>query len=77
MADERQRAKSQALTPHSRDGHGVGGRDVGYGDGMVTLALRATSHVAAWIVWQSMKVSLLDDLEAPRPPAEEPARKAA
>jgi hypothetical protein len=44
---------------------------------MVSLALRATSHVTAWIVWQSMKISLLDDLEAPRPPAEELARKAA
>jgi hypothetical protein len=53
------------------------GRTHGYRDGMVTLALRATSHVAAWIVWQSMRVSLLDDLAAPRPPAEELARKAA
>jgi len=44
---------------------------------MVTLALRATSHVAAWIVWQSMKVSLLDDLDAPRPPAEELEMRAA
>ena len=37
---------------------------------MVTIALRATSHVARWIVWHSMKVSLLDDLAAPRPPGE-------
>ncbi|HKN94007.1 MAG TPA: hypothetical protein VJU60_06740 [Thermoleophilaceae bacterium] len=44
---------------------------------MVTLALRATSHVAAWIVWQSMRISLLEDLEAPRPPAEELGIKAA
>jgi hypothetical protein len=44
---------------------------------MVTLALRATTHVAAWIVWQSMRISLLEDLEAPRPPAEELARQAA
>ena len=56
---------------------GFGARGPGYGDGMVNLALRATSHVAAWIVWQSMRVSLLDDLEAPRPPAEELGRKAA
>jgi len=35
---------------------------------MVTIAIRATSHVAAWILWHSMKVSLLDDLEAPAPP---------
>ena len=42
---------------------------------MVSLALRATSHVAAWLVWHSTRVSLLDDLEAPAPPyAEEPAR---
>jgi hypothetical protein len=35
---------------------------------MVSLALRATSHVAAWLVWQSMRVSLLDELPAPAPP---------
>jgi hypothetical protein len=35
---------------------------------MVTLPLRAASHVARWIVWHSMKVSLIDDLPAPRPP---------
>ena len=35
---------------------------------MVTIAYRATSHVAAWIVWHSLGVSLLDDLDAPRPP---------
>jgi hypothetical protein len=48
---------------------------------MVTVALRApwraTSHVARWLVWHSMRVSLVDDLAAPRPPAEEAARKAA
>jgi hypothetical protein len=44
---------------------------------MVTLALRATTHVTAWIVWQSMRISLLDDLETPRPPAEELDVKAA
>ena len=44
---------------------------------MVTLALRATSHVTAWIVWQSMRISLLEDLETPRPPAEELQIKAA
>ncbi len=36
---------------------------------MVTAALRPISHVAAWIVWHSMKVSLLDDLDDPRPPS--------
>ena len=40
---------------------------------MVSIAFRATSHVAAWIVWHSMRVSILDDLDAPRPPAAEPA----
>ena len=35
---------------------------------MVTIALRATGHVAAWIVWHATGVSLLDDLESPRPP---------
>jgi hypothetical protein len=37
---------------------------------MVNIAFRPISHVAAWIVWHSMKVSLLDDLEAPAPPQE-------
>ena len=36
---------------------------------MVSLALKATSHLAAWLVWQSMRVSLLDDLDTPHPPA--------
>jgi hypothetical protein len=44
---------------------------------MVGIAFRATSHVAAWIVWHSMRVSLLDDLDAPRPPAVEDASQAA
>jgi hypothetical protein len=35
---------------------------------MVSIAFRATSHVAAWLVWQSMRVSLLEDLPAPAPP---------
>jgi hypothetical protein len=38
---------------------------------MVIIAYRATSHVAAWIVWHSLGVSLLDDLDAPQPPAGE------
>lgn len=29
---------------------------------------RAPKHVAAWLVWHSVRVSLLDDLDAPRPP---------
>ena len=43
---------------------------------MVSIALRATSHVAAWLVWQSMRVSLLDDLAAPAPPHRETRRAA-
>ncbi|MBA2566374.1 MAG: hypothetical protein ACR2IN_01720 [Thermoleophilaceae bacterium] len=42
---------------------------------MITAALRAPrraaqapKHVAAWLVWHSTRVSLLDDLRAPRPP---------
>jgi len=35
---------------------------------MLTAALKATNHVAAWLVWQSMRVSLLEDLDSPRPP---------
>jgi hypothetical protein len=35
---------------------------------MVSLAFKATSHLAAWLVWQSMRVSLLEDLEAPQRP---------
>src|SRR5690242_1831173 len=34
---------------------------------MVNLALRATTHVAAWFVWHATHVSLLDDLDAPAP----------
>jgi hypothetical protein len=35
---------------------------------MVGLALKPFSHVAAWIVWHSMRVSLLADLDRPDPP---------
>jgi hypothetical protein len=35
---------------------------------MVSLALRPIGHLAAWLVWKSMRVSLLEDLEAPKPP---------
>ena len=38
---------------------------------MVSIAFRPISHVAPWIVWHSMKVSLLDDLDAPAPPGEQ------
>ena len=35
---------------------------------MVNFALRPISHVAAWLVWHSTHISLLDDLERPAPP---------
>jgi len=37
-------------------------------EAMVTTALRPIGHLAAWLLWQSMRVSLLDDLESPKPP---------
>ena len=36
---------------------------------MVGTALRPISHLTAWVVWHAMRVSLLDDLERPQPPA--------
>jgi hypothetical protein len=45
---------------------------------MVSKAFRATSHVTAWIVWHTIRVSMLDDLDAPQPPgAEHTATQAA
>jgi hypothetical protein len=44
---------------------------------MVNLALRATTHVAAWLVWHSTHITLLDDLEAPAPPHETRRQNAA
>ena len=35
---------------------------------MARLALRPIGHITAWLVWHSLRVSLLDDLDAPRPP---------
>jgi hypothetical protein len=44
-------------------------RKPGYdGEAMVNTALRPIGHLAAWLVWQSMRVSLLADLERPDPP---------
>jgi hypothetical protein len=40
---------------------------------MIDIALRATGHVAAWLIWHSTGVSLLADLESPRPPQAEQA----
>jgi hypothetical protein len=36
---------------------------------MVSIPFKAASHLAAWIVWHSTGVSLLDELDAPRPPS--------
>jgi hypothetical protein len=36
---------------------------------MVAAALRPLTHLAAWLVWQSMRVSPLEDLDRPHPPA--------
>jgi hypothetical protein len=33
------------------------------------VIFRPIGHLAAWILWQSTRVSLLADLDAPRPPA--------
>jgi hypothetical protein len=36
---------------------------------MVNNALRPIGHLTAWLVWHTMRVSLLEDLDRPRPPA--------
>jgi hypothetical protein len=36
----------------------------------LALALKATGHIAAWIVWHSTRTSLLPDLDAPQPPGQ-------
>ena len=35
---------------------------------MVGMALRPLSHLTAWIVWHAARVSLLEDLDSPKPP---------
>jgi hypothetical protein len=35
----------------------------------MATALRPIGHLAAWIVWHAVRVSLLDDLDTPAPPA--------
>ena len=32
------------------------------------MALRPLSHLTAWIVWHAALVSLLEDLDSPKPP---------
>jgi hypothetical protein len=44
---------------------------------MVGMAMRVTNHVRAWVIWHSTHVSVLDELEAPRPPQAEAAEQAA
>jgi hypothetical protein len=35
---------------------------------VITLALKAASHLTAWLIWKSTRVSILDDLETPQRP---------
>jgi hypothetical protein len=35
---------------------------------MLETALRPINHLAAWLMWHTMRVSLLQDLERPAPP---------
>jgi hypothetical protein len=35
---------------------------------VISLALRATGHLAAWVVWHTTRISILEDLSAPQPP---------
>jgi hypothetical protein len=35
---------------------------------MLSRAYKATSHIAVWLIWHAARVSLLDDLNAPRRP---------
>jgi hypothetical protein len=60
-------AGSCVVFPGSR---GVGPPAWGTVAAMVTTALRPFGHIAAWLVWHSMRVSLLGDLERPQPPAD-------
>jgi hypothetical protein len=34
----------------------------------MATVFRPIGHIAAWIAWHAMRVSLLDDLEHPQPP---------
>jgi hypothetical protein len=35
---------------------------------MIGFALRIPSHMAAWLIWHSTGISVLADLDSPRPP---------
>ena len=39
---------------------------------MIDIARRATGHIAAWLAWQSLRVSLLPDADARRRSGETP-----
>jgi hypothetical protein len=38
---------------------------------MVTWALKPLGHLAAWLLWHTSRISVLEDLDSPRPPASE------
>jgi hypothetical protein len=40
---------------------------------MIDIARRATGHIAAWLAWQSLRVTLLPDSELPRRDADSDA----
>ena len=40
---------------------------------MVNVALSPIQHIAAWIVWHSMRVSLLPDADQPQLPGDQTA----
>jgi hypothetical protein len=39
--------------------------------------MRVTNHVRAWVIWHSTHVTVLDDLESPRPPQAQLTEQAA
>ena len=51
-------------------GTGVSRRQMtGYGADLPMVIFRPIGHLAAWLVWHSTGKSLLQDLDAPDPPA--------
>ena len=43
---------------------------------VIVSALRPVSHIAAWLVWHSTRISLLEDLDAPGPVGDDNASPA-